>query len=149
MALINCKEYKKEISSKKESFSNYNFSEHSNRSLLQKCNILFFTIFLYLFGLTLTNVPSVFALDLDEDICPKHTRGADGSIQWLNPRPKKERISCYKSLARSLQGELEATPRIGDRHILKRQSTMFKSFPLINCESEKCWEKAMNIENAK
>ena len=54
--------------------------------MLQKYNILFFTILLYLFGLTLTNVSSVFALDLDEDVCPKYTRGADGSIQFLNPK---------------------------------------------------------------
>jgi hypothetical protein len=111
--------------------------------MLKKYKIPSFAIILYLFGLTLINVPLVFALELTESVCPKYTTRADGKNKW------EESISCYKNLVRSLQEELAATPRIGGRHILQRKNTLFESFPLIDCDTEECWHEAMKLENEK
>ena len=112
--------------------------------MLREYKIPSFAIILYLFGLTLINVSPVFALDLAGSVCPTYKTTVHGKKKW------EESISCYKNLARSLQDELVATPRIGGRHILQRKSTLlFESFPLIDCDTEGCWHEAMKLENEK
>ena len=115
---------------------------YGDMSMFRKYTMSSLVFIFYLFGLTLINVSQVHARGLEERVCPEF-----GPDRMSGILPIKERISCQKNLTKSLQDKLEAMPRIGGRHILKRKREFRKSFPPIDCDTEVCWQQKMKLEN--